>query len=62
MEAVELDDAIEERLGDGQRGVGVTQENEVHHLGETVNDRENDGLTADLGKSFNEIRGDVAPD
>jgi hypothetical protein len=59
---MEFDNALKERLSNGERSVWVAQGNEVRHLGEAVDDREHNRLAADLGKSFNEIHGNVAPD
>jgi hypothetical protein len=59
---VELDDVVEEGLGDGERCVRVAQGNEVRHLGEPVDDGEDHRLAADLRKSLDEVHGNVTPD
>jgi len=58
---MEAYDVVEQRLRDGESRVGVAERNEVDHLGETVHHCENNGLAADLGKTLDEVHGDVAP-
>ena len=58
---MQSNDAIEESIGDEGGGVGVTQGNEMHILGEAVDHCENDGFAADLGQPLNEVHGDINP-
>jgi hypothetical protein len=58
---MELDDVVEEGLGDGERRVRMTQGHEVGHLGEPIHHRENHGFASHLWKPLDKVHGDVAP-
>jgi hypothetical protein len=59
--AMEPDDVVKERPSHGLRGVGVTQGQEVSHLGEPIDDGQDDRLATNPRKAFHEIHGDVTP-
>ena len=59
--AMKPDDVLEESSSHRLCGVGVTQGDEMSHLGEAVNDGQDDRLATDPREPFHEVHGDVAP-
>ena len=60
--AMEPDDIVKERPGHGLRGVGMAQGHEVSHLGEPIDDGQNDRLVTHPRKALHEVHGYVTPD
>ena len=60
-EAVKPDDLVEEDPGDGHGGVGVADHDEVHVLGEPVDDGEDDQFPANVRETLDEVHGYIRP-
>jgi hypothetical protein len=58
---MQADDVGEERTGHRSRRVRMPQQDEMGELGELIHHRQDDGLAIDVGKSFNEVHGNVYP-
>jgi hypothetical protein len=56
------DDIVEECPSHGLHGVGVAQGHEVSHLGEPIDDGQDDELATDPQKALHEVHGYVTPD
>ena len=60
-EPMQTNNAVEECTCNRSGGVWMAEGDEVRVLGESVDHRENDGFTADLGRALDKIHRDVRP-
>jgi hypothetical protein len=58
---VEVNNGVEEGSRDRGHSVRMGQRNEVCHLGEQVNDREEHRLVIDMRQALDEVRGQAGP-